>query len=86
MNAPHVLDDLEPLIYVVEYLLRGCLPWGHLVGSQDYSALSELQESWVPEEPSLREFFRYTRDRQEDDPVDYKRLRELLFRASEPDE
>ena len=42
--APHALDDFELLIYVVEYLVRGHLPWSHLMGlpGDSYSAMLEL--------------------------------------------
>ena len=63
LPAPHVLDDFESLIYVVEYLLRGCLPWSHLTESEDCDALLKQQEAWVPENAPLQEFLLYTRDR-----------------------
>ena len=63
--APHALDDFESLIYVVEYLIRGHLPWSHLIGTmrdRNYGPMLELQKPWAPENAALQEFLRYTRD------------------------
>ena len=65
LAGPHVLDDVESLLYLIEFLLTADLPWGWSTISEDtdIKQLKEERKSWVPENPSLQEFLTYARDR-----------------------
>lgn len=62
---PHALDDIESLLYLIEFLRKGDLPWEWPSIPEDvsYEDLKEEKESWSPEEPPLQEFLAYARDR-----------------------
>lgn len=64
LAEPHVLDDIESLLYLIEFLRKGDLPWGWpaIPEETSYEGLKEKKESWLPEELPLREFLTYARD------------------------
>ena len=62
---PHVLDDVESLLYLIEFLCKANLPWGWPVVPEEMSFKDLLEEkkSWFPAKRPLREFLAYARDR-----------------------
>ncbi|KAF9642456.1 kinase-like protein [Thelephora ganbajun] len=79
-NAPHALDDLESLLYLVEFVVtEDELPW---FNSEDLEDLVRVKESWVPQNPFLQEFLTYVRDRSRGRTPDYDHLRQLLEAAA----
>jgi hypothetical protein len=52
------LDDLEYLLYLIEFLHKGALPWKWPTIPEDTNCedLKERKESWFLEEPPLRAF------------------------------
>jgi len=65
LTGPHALDDVESLLYLVEFLHKAELPWGWpaIPEDTDYKDLKEKKESWSPKIPPLQEFLAYARDR-----------------------
>lgn len=63
--GPHFLDDVESLMYLIEFLREADLPWGWPSVPQDrsFKDLMEEKNSWSPQEPPLQEFLAYARDR-----------------------
>ena len=66
LAEPHVLDDVEALLYLIEFLRKGDLPWGWSAIPEDtsYDGLREEKGSWTPDVPPLQESLVYARDRQ----------------------
>ena len=61
---PHVMDDIESLLYLIEFLRKADLPWGWPSIPEDvsYEDLKEEKECYSPEELPLQEFLVYARD------------------------
>ena len=66
LAEPHVLDDVEALLHLIEFLRKGDLPWGWSAIPEDtsYDGLREEKGSWSPDAPPLQESLVYARDRQ----------------------
>lgn len=77
-DAPHVLDDVESLLYLIQFLVAGRLPW---LSSENYGDLAALKKSWTPENRSLQEFLAYARDRSSKLPPHCDILLLLLINA-----
>jgi len=60
-----MLDDVESLLYLIEFLHRANLPWGWPSIPEDTESeeLKEEKESWSPQASPLQGFLTYTRDR-----------------------
>lgn len=64
-TGPHPLDDVESLLYLIQFLHTADLPWGWPLVSEvaDYSGLEKQRRHLIPENPLLQEFLAYARDR-----------------------
>jgi len=79
-NAPHVLDDVESLVYLIQYIVtEDGLPWSD---STDFEGLRGAKEEWVPPYPVLQELLVYARDRSSGRAPDYGHLSRLLETAT----
>jgi len=65
LTGPHILDDVESLLYLVEFLQEADLPWGWptMPGDIGSEELKGKKEAWSPQVSPLQEFLAYTRDR-----------------------